>query len=123
MMRAMNFFFTNIKDIMIYLDGILIANHTYEELIKTISGVMKIAKDNKFWCNKTKCQCMPARMQILGNILTDQGLEADPDKSHTILKFPSSGNQRQLQRLLGMANYLTQFCPQLGSVAEPLSEL
>ena len=66
---------------------------------------------------------MPARMQILGNILTDQGLEADPEKIDTISKFPKPDNKRQLQRFLGMANYLRQLCPQLGSVATPLTEL
>ena len=46
-MRAMNFLSRNIKDLMIYLDDILIANHTYEEHINTIRAVMTIAKDNK----------------------------------------------------------------------------
>ena len=66
---------------------------------------------------------MPARIQILGNILTDQGLQADPDKIDSILKFPTPANKSQLPRFPGMANYVTQFYPQLGSVAEPLSEL
>ena len=66
---------------------------------------------------------MSARLQILANIPTDQGLEAHPDKIDTMLKFPTPGNNRQLQRFLGMANYVRQFCPQLGGVAAPLSEL
>ena len=123
MMRAMNFLFRNIKDLMIYLDDMLIANHTHEEQINTIRAVMKLAKDNKLWFNKNKHQFMPARMQIFGNILTDQGLEAHPDKIDGIMEFPKLGNQRQLERFLGMANYLRQFCQQLGSVAAPLSEL
>ena len=108
---------------MIYFDDILITNHTYEEYINTITIVIKIAKDNKLSFNKDKCQFMPARMQILGKIFTDQGLEADPDKIDTILKFPTAGDKKQLQWLLGMANYLEQYWPQLGSVAAPLSEL
>ena len=66
---------------------------------------------------------MPRRMQILGNIFPDQGLEANPEKIDAILKFPKPGNKKQLQRFRGMANYLRQFCPQLGSVAAPLTEL
>ena len=106
MMRAMNFLFRNIQDLMIYLDDILIGNYTYGEQIKTIRAVIKRAKDNKLWFYGNKSQFMPARMQILGNILTDQGLEADADKIETILKFPTPGNTRQLQRFLGMTNYL-----------------
>ena len=120
MIRAMNFLLRNNKELMIYLDDIHIANHGYEEHINTIKAVMKIARDIKLWFNKNTCQFMPAGMQILGNILTDQGLEADPDKIDTILKFPTTGNKRQLQRFLSMANYLSEFCPQLGSVAAAL---
>ena len=66
---------------------------------------------------------MPARMQIFVNIPTGQGLEADPDKIDSILKFPTTGNKRQLQRSLGIANYIRQFRIQLCSVAARLSEL
>ena len=94
MMRAMNCLFMNIKALMIYLDDIHIANHIYEEHIDTIRAVMKMEKDNKVWFNKNNCQSMPACMEILVNILTDQGLEADPDTINTILKFPTAGNKR-----------------------------
>ena len=47
MMRAMNYLFREVKDQMIYLDDILIANHTYEEHINTMSQVLQIAKQNK----------------------------------------------------------------------------
>ena len=97
MLRAMNFLFRNIKDLIIYRHDNCIANHTYEEHINSIRAGMKIALDNKAWYNKNKCQYMPARMQILRNILTESGLEADPDKIDTILKFPIPGNKRELQ--------------------------
>ena len=83
---------------------------------------MKIAKDNTLWFHKNKCQFMPARMLMLQNMLTDQGLEADTDRIDTIVKFARPVNKRQLQGFLGMANYLRQFYTQLGSVAAPLSE-
>ena len=56
MIRDMNFRFRNITDVKIYLHDILMAKHTYTEHIKTIRGVMKIAKDNELWFNEDKCQ-------------------------------------------------------------------
>ena len=123
MMRAMNFLFKNIKDVMIHLDDILIANHTYEGHITTTRAVMTIAIDNKLLFNRNRCPFMPVRIQILGNILTDQGLEADPDKIDSIYKFHTLGKKRRLQSFLGMANYVRQIYSQLGSVVAPLSEL
>ena len=123
LMRAMNFSLRNIKDLMIYLDDILIVNHIYVWHIKTIWAVVNIAKDNTLLCNRNTYQFMPASMHILVNILTNPGLEADSENIDTIPQFPTAGNKRQLQRFLGKSNYFRQFCPQLRSVAGPLSEL
>ena len=119
-MRVMNFLLRNITDLNIYIDDILIANHTYAKHIYTIRSVMRIAKDNKLWFNKNKYQFMYARMQILGNILTDQGLKADAKNIDTVLTFTKPDNKRQVQRFLAMANYLRQFCTELRSVTAPL---
>ena len=42
MMRAMNYLFREVKDQMICLDDILIANHIYEEHINTIRQVLRL---------------------------------------------------------------------------------
>ena len=47
MMRAINYLLREVKDQMIYLNDILIANHTYEEHINTIRQVLHMAKQNK----------------------------------------------------------------------------
>ena len=79
---------------MIYPDDIHMVNYSYVKHIITITAVLKIEKDNMLWFNQIKCQFMPATMQILGNILSDQGLEADPEKIDAILKFPKQANNR-----------------------------
>ena len=79
MMGAMNYPVRNFYDIIICLGHILIANHTYEEHLNTIRKVLEVAEGNKLWFNN-KCQVMPGGVNILGNILTHQGLETDSDK-------------------------------------------
>ena len=63
------------------------------------------------------------KLAILGDYLTDLGLEADPDEVNAIQQFPKPDNRRQLQRFLGMVNYIRQFCPELAAAAATLSEL
>ena len=123
MMRAMNYLFMEVEDPRIYLDNILIANHNYEEHINTIRQVLHIAKLNELWCNRHECQFMPDKLAILADYLTELGLEADPDKVNTIQQFPKPENRRQLQRFLGMVNYLKQCCAELAAAAAHFPEL
>ena len=96
MMRAMKYRFREVKDQMIYLDDILIANHTYEEHINTIRQVLQIAKQHKLCFDRHKCQFMPDKLAILGDYLTELVLEADPHNVNTIPQFPKPDNRRQL---------------------------
>ena len=66
---------------------------------------------------------MPDKLAILGDKLTELGLEADPDKMNTIQQFLKSDNRRQLQRFLGMINYLKEFRSELAAAATLLSEI
>ena len=67
----MNYLFRQVQDQMIYLDDILIANHTYEEYINTIRQVLQIVTQNKLWFNRHKSQFMPDKLAILGDYFTE----------------------------------------------------
>ena len=123
MMRGMNYPFREVKEQMIYLDDILMANHTYEEHINSIRQVLRITKQNELWFNRHKCQLMSDKLAILGDYLTEQELEADPVKVNSIQQFPKPDNRRQLQRFLGKVNYLRQSCTELAAAAARLSQL
>ena len=66
---------------------------------------------------------MSDKLAILRDYLTELELEADPNPVNTIQQFHKPDNRRQLQRFLGMLNYLTQVCTEIVAVAAPLSEL
>ena len=92
MMRAMSYLCWEVENHMIYLDDILIANHTYEEHLNTIRQVLQIAKQKKLCFHRHKCQFMPDNLAILGDFFPEQALEADPDKVRTILQFSKPHN-------------------------------
>ena len=65
MMRAMNLLCRIMKDVKIHIDDILIANNPYENRMKSIRAVIRIAKDQQAWFNRNKYQFIPVRMQML----------------------------------------------------------
>ncbi len=56
----------------------------------------------------------------MGHVLTPEGLAPDPEKIRAILEMQKPTDAATVQRLLGMATYLSKFHPRLSSVVEPL---
>ena len=125
MMELMNEIFKDMlgNSVLVYLDNIVIFSDTYEDHVKHLREVHQRLLKEQFFLNKAKTQIMPERMEILGHVLTRDGLRAAPQKIKSILDFPIPQNKKELQRFLGMVIYLSRFCPRLSIVIAALTEL
>ncbi len=59
----------------------------------------------------------------IGHIIFHQQLNPDPDKIEAIRAFQKPNSKEDLQRLLGVFNYLSKFCQHLSSATKPLRDL
>ena len=57
---------------------------------------------------------------FLGHIISKDGIKPDPKKINAITNMPIPTNKTELQRFLGMINYLEKFVPNLSQVISPL---
>jgi len=70
--------------------------------------------------NINKCLFCVSEVTFLGHILSCDGIKADPKKIQAISEFPCPKDKVELQRFLGMINYLAKFIPHLSSESAPL---
>lgn len=80
------------------MDDILIHAPTKE-------GLQRITKKDE------KCKFDQQRIKFLGHIFTTNGIEADPEKVDAINRIQQPKDKKQLQRFLGMVNYMGKFIP------------
>ena len=73
--------------------------------------------------NAQKCKFRLLEVKYVGNVFTSQGLLPDDEKVKAIKEFPIPSDKKALQRLLGMANYLSRYIPNYAGIASPLYEL
>ncbi len=59
----------------------------------------------------------------MGNLISKDGVEPDPEKVDSICKMKAPENVPELRRFLGMVNYLGRFLPKLSTVLKPLNNL
>jgi len=59
----------------------------------------------------------------VGHVLTKDGLKPDPSKIEAIQKLSRPSDVKGVQRIVGLANYLTRFLENLADICEPLRQL
>jgi len=125
MVRAMYEIFKNMvfKDLVIYLDDIIIFSDSYDEHVASLRKVLQRLLDKKFWLKDSKCQFFTKCLDILGHILTLNGLHIDPKKRKKVLDFKVPRNRRELRGILSIVIFLSKFCLELASWSSTLSEL
>jgi hypothetical protein len=60
-------------------------------------------------------------MDCLGHLIDDLGLHADSDKMKSVCKWPHLQDYNDVQKFLGMINYLSQFMPDMSAYTSLLS--
>ncbi len=105
------------------MDVILIHAADRERLDELTQLVLQRIKSAGLKLNGEKCVFGATRIKFLGHVLTDKGLEVDPDKVEAIADLNKPRNVKQLRRQLGLVNYLGNFVPSLTDLTEPLRQL
>lgn len=115
--------FSDMPFVRIFVDNILVASDTLEEHEEHCAMVIaRCTKYNiKLDAGKPKVAC--TKMRTLGNMVTKDGVSADPDKVAAILKWPAPTGPKDVQRFLGLANYLRHMIRHFSSMAAPLEAL
>lgn len=101
-------------DVLIYGTG----DTLQEALInhnKCLEKLLTRLEENNVKLNKSKLKLCLTSVKFYGHVLTTRGLQPDESKIETIKNYPKPEDRKQLQRFIGMVNYLSRFIPNLSS--------
>lgn len=121
--RTMNQLFGDLPGITIFVDDILVYGSTIEEHNERLKSLFKRASEVNLKFNKAKCQFGMSEICYVGHIFNKEGVSPDQSKIEAIFKMPSPSNVKELQRFLGMINYLGSYIPNLAEENSLLREL
>ena len=82
MMKLVNHIFRDLlaKCVFVYIDDIFIFSDTYDQHLKDVRTVLQRLEDNHLNDSKEKSQILAKEMEVLGDIVTDNGISANPQK-------------------------------------------
>ncbi|KAK2713262.1 hypothetical protein QYM36_009212 [Artemia franciscana] len=105
------------------VDDILICGADDREHDEKLKAALEFARDKKVKFNQEKCVFGLESIPYFEHLLISEGIKPDPEKNRAITDMPLPKNSEQLQKLLGMLNYLSRCIPNLSSLNKSLSEL
>ena len=73
--------------------------------------------------NKTQSQIRKQSILFLELFISSEGIKIDPSKTEAITNKPLSRSVNEIQRFLGMVNYLRKFIPNLAEHTTPFHNL
>ena len=101
-------------------DDIIVWGDTKEIHDQRVHSVLSRIEDSGLKLNREKCQFRVTQVTFFAHVLSGEGVYADPTKISAIIDMPVPKNKVELQRFLGMCNYLSKFIPDLANVTAPL---
>ena len=113
----------NIEGCMNVQDDIIIWANSEEELSARTTEVLNAVEKSGFKLNESKCEFNKQTLTFLGHHISDQGVKPDPLKIAAVTEMPYPSNVKELQRFLGMINYLGKFIKNLSDITKPLRSL
>ena len=115
--------FGDIPNVFVYIDDILVFGETNEEHDIALETVMKKARINNIKFNKDKFQYKSEQVKYLGFKFQYKTITPDESAIEAILNYDVPRNKKDLQRFLGLINYLRDFVPNLSKETVLIREL
>ncbi|XP_030755156.1 uncharacterized protein K02A2.6-like [Sitophilus oryzae] len=115
--------FGDIEGVIIYFDDLLIAANTEQEHDAILKKVIERAQMLNIKFNQTKLQYKVNEVNYVGHVFCKDGMKPSKDRVKAIQAIENPTNLKELQRVLGMLNYLRGFIPNFAKVTSPIREL
>ncbi|QRV77164.1 Pol polyprotein/retrotransposon [Ceratobasidium sp. AG-Ba] len=98
------------KFMYVYLDDIIVFSDTAEEHERHIKMIFDVLRKEKLYLSPKKMQLFAERLEILGHVITSEGIQMDPHKVDAVEKWKVPTSKEQLMSFIGAVGYLAPNC-------------
>ncbi|RXN31227.1 Retrovirus-related Pol polyprotein from transposon 412 [Labeo rohita] len=113
----------NRKEVLVFIDDLIVFSETLEEHEHRIVQVLTRLKEYGLKLSPEKCKFFQTSVRYLGHIVSEYGVETDPDKIEAIKTWPRPQTLKELKSFLGFAGYYRRFVQDFSKIVKPLNNL
>ncbi len=113
----------NLKEVLVFIDDLIIFSDTEEEHERRLLHVLNRLKEYGLKLSPGKCKFFQHSVRYLGHIVSQNGVETDPEKTSALKTWPKPSNLKELRSFLGFSGYYRRFIQDFSRIVKPLNEL
>ncbi len=121
--RTLTRILRGIPSIVVYLDDILIFTKTIREHLDILHKVLGRLHASDIRLKLPKCSFLKHELEYLGHVLSSEGIAPNPKYIEKCLEVPKPKSKKDLQRFVGVLNWVAMYTPLIASHLAPLTEL
>ena len=106
-----------------YFDDITVRSTSFEEHLQALRQTFTFFRERKLKLNVEKCVFAAPSVKVLGHIVSSSGILPDSEKLAAIQSMPVPTTVKELQSVLGLANYYHRFIAGFATIVAPLTDL
>ncbi|CAI7873960.1 unnamed protein product [Closterium sp. NIES-54] len=111
------------KCVIIYLDDILVYSRDKQQHLADLEAVFIVLDKHRLLTKGSKYEFFQDRLEFLGHVISEAGVEIDPKKLDTVKAWNPITNITKLQSFLGFVNYVRRFVPDIACLTGTLTDL
>ncbi|GBG67574.1 hypothetical protein CBR_g703 [Chara braunii] len=105
------------------MDDVLVYSSSYEGHVQHIEWALHALRDADFKVALEKCQFFLTTISFLGHVVTDKGLQPEPQKVAAVRDASVPTTIMEVRAFLGLASYYRRFIEGFAAIAGPLTNL
>uniref|UniRef100_A0A8R1I4V9 RNA-directed DNA polymerase n=1 Tax=Caenorhabditis japonica TaxID=281687 RepID=A0A8R1I4V9_CAEJA len=111
------------KDVLVYIDDVLIFSKTFECHVATLKKVLTRFRAYNLKASPAKCEFVKKSITFLGHEINEASYSPNEANLNTIKQLAIPKDAKGVLRFLGMAGFFRKFISNFSNIAEPLTRL
>jgi hypothetical protein len=109
--------------VLAYLDDLLVFSKTLEEHMQHLRTVLDKLRQYKLFANLKKSSFLQNEVKFLGHLVGEFGIKPNPAKIQLVQDWPVPQSVSDIQKFLGLTNYLRRYIQGYSVLCKPLTDL
>ena len=108
------------RDVEVYVVDMIVKSRDRADHLATLQRFFERIRQFRLRLNPNKCTIGVTSGKLLGHIVSEHGVEVDPEKIKAILDMPAPRNEKEIRGFLGRLQYINRFIARLTDICEPI---